>query len=257
MQVNATLKGFDSSLRVVLVWVLGWTCWESYSTRISWIKRLRRLAEATMSDRSDGIRAHALDTLPWVLIADLTHFLSLPEDAPGPARRLAEQLGGIVRAATAGDAGTAWTSALPCRRRPGNRLCPGRMIVLRVEPSAPIQWRCSVCADEGVISNWQDCPYDLRPRRFALAAPCHQFAVPDQVAATLRGLHLLDPDTERLVFAIGAHPDGAEVTATADELVELIGFVAAEANHETDRRRQRRIDTAFDVLNEALVAMDG
>jgi hypothetical protein len=192
-----------------------------------------------------------------VFVADLTHFLELPEDVPGPARRLAEHLGGIVRAATAGDANTAWTSALPCRRRPGNRPCPGRMTILRPEPPAPIQWRCSTCQDEGVTSNWQDSPYDLRPRRLALARTSHEFVIPDQVAAALRGLHLLDPDAERLVFRIRAHPDGAAVTATADDLEELIGFVAAEANHEPNRRRQRRLDTAFNVLNDALAAMDG
>jgi hypothetical protein len=32
----------------------------------------------------------------------------------------------------------------------------------------------------------------------------------------------------------------------------LIGYVAAEANHEEDRRRRKRLDAAFDVLSEAL-----
>lgn len=80
---------------------------------------------------------------------DLNHFLDLPADTPAPARRLAEHLSSIVKAATAGDAGTAWETALPCRRRPGNRRCPGRMIVLRTEPPAPIHWQCGVCDDEG------------------------------------------------------------------------------------------------------------
>jgi hypothetical protein len=43
-----------------------------------------------------------------MLVTDLHHFLDLPEDTPGPARRLAEHLSNIVRAATAGDADTAW-----------------------------------------------------------------------------------------------------------------------------------------------------
>ena len=73
----------------------------------------------------------------------------LPPDTLGPARRLAEHLSNIVRAATAGDAATAWESALPCRRRPANRRCPGQMIVLRTEPGTPIRWQCSVCGDEG------------------------------------------------------------------------------------------------------------
>ena len=52
------------------------------------------------------------------MVTDLHHFLDLQAGTPGPARRLAGHLGNIVRAATAGDAGTAWESALPCRRRP-------------------------------------------------------------------------------------------------------------------------------------------
>ena len=47
-----------------------------------------------------------------MMVADLHHFLDLPDDIPGPARRLAEHLSSIVRAATAGDVGTAWMSAL-------------------------------------------------------------------------------------------------------------------------------------------------
>jgi hypothetical protein len=88
------------------------------------------------------------------MVTDLRHFLDLGVDAPGPALRLAEQLSSIVRAATAGDGQTTWETALPCRRRHGNRRCPGRMIVLR-EPDAsvPICWRCSACDDEGTISN--------------------------------------------------------------------------------------------------------
>lgn len=39
------------------------------------------------------------------------------------------------------------------------------------------------------------------------------------------------------------------VAATLDDLEELIGSVAAEANHEPNRRRQRRLDCAFDALN--------
>ena len=40
-----------------------------------------------------------------MLVTDLYDFLDLPEDTPGPARRLAQHLRNIVRAATAGYAG--------------------------------------------------------------------------------------------------------------------------------------------------------
>ena len=63
-----------------------------------------------------------------------------------------------------------------------------------VPPS--IQWWCTSCEDEGVISGW-----------------------------------LIGDD---------------------DDSEELIGYVAAEANHEQDCRRQKRLDAAFAVLNDAL-----
>jgi hypothetical protein len=186
-----------------------------------------------------------------MLVSDLNHFLDLPPETPGPARRLAGHLSNIVRAATAGDAGTAWESALPCRRRPANHRCPGRMIVLRTDAPAPIRWQCSVCDDEGVISNWKDSPFDLRRRQLTLAEPVSEIAIPGEVAAALRDMQLLDTDCERLVFAIRARDDHAILAATDDDLDELTGFVAAEANNEPSRRRQQRLDAAFDALSTA------
>lgn len=191
-----------------------------------------------------------------MMITDLHHFLDLPADTPGPARRLAEHLGSIVRAATAGDAGTASESALPCRRRPANRRCPGRMIVRRTEPPAPIRWHCGVCGDEGVISSWADSPFDLRRRQLALADPVHEIVISTDVAAALRELRLLNADCERLVFRIRAHHDCAVLPATDDELNELVELVAAEANHESNRRRQQRLDAALDALGNALRPAD-
>jgi hypothetical protein len=183
----------------------------------------------------------------------------LPEDASGPARRLAQHLGDIVRAGTAGEVGDPWVSALPCRRRPAHRRCPGRMTIAIVgaEAAAPIRWWCTVCDDEGLISNWADTPYDLRRRRLSVAGDVDEVIVNDKTAAVLRDLVLLDPDCERLVFGMRAHPDGAALLTNADDLEELIGFVAAEANHEPNRRRQDRLDTAFNALTEAAQTLYG
>ena len=185
------------------------------------------------------------------MVTDLHHFLDLPEDTPGPARRLAAHLGDIVRAATAGDAGTGWESALPCPRRPANRRCPGRMIVLLTEPGVPIRWQCSVCDDSGVISNWEDSPFDLRRRGLAVAEATSDIVIANETAAVLRDLQILDPECERIVFRIRARHAGAVLSATEEDLEELIGFVAAEANHEPNRRRQQRLDAAFEALNDA------
>ncbi len=187
-----------------------------------------------------------------MLITDLHHFLDLPDDAPGPARRLAEHLHNIVRAATAGDTRTSWETALGCRRRPGNRRCPGRMIVSHTGPGTPIRWQCSACGDDGIISNWEQTPFDLRRRRLTVAGEVREIIIPTEAAAALRELQLLDPDSERLVHAARAHHGGGVLlTASDDELDELIGSVAAEANHEPNRRRQQRLDTAYDALTAA------
>jgi hypothetical protein len=193
-----------------------------------------------------------VDRVHAVMVTDLRHFLDLPADTPGQARRLAEHLGNIVRAATAGDAGSVWSSALSCRRRPAHRACLGRMMLLRAEAGSPIRWQCSVCDDTGVISNWEDSLFDLRRRRLAVAAPSKDIVIAHVVAEALRDLRrLLDTECERLVFRIRAEDADAVLTATDDDLEDLIGAVAAEANHEHNRRRQRRLDAAFDALNDA------
>lgn len=75
--------------------------------------------------------------------------------------------------------------------------------------------------------------------------------VPAEVAATLRDLRLVDTAGERLVFRarLADDADSAVLAAGEDDLEELLGYVAAEANHEQDRRRQKRLDQAFQALN--------
>ncbi len=190
-----------------------------------------------------------------VFVSDLRHFLDLPEDVPGPARRMAEHLTLIVRAATAGQGGQPWVSALPCRRRPGRRPCPGHFALYRADVPPSIDWRCTACGDDGVIRGWEGSVFDLRPRRPELVSmPSIQMVVPAEVVATLRDLRLVDTAGERLIFRarIADDDDSAVLAAGEDDLEELLGYVAAEANHETDRRRQKRLDQAFQALNDVV-----
>jgi hypothetical protein len=192
-----------------------------------------------------------------MFVADLRHFLDMPDDVPGPARKMAEQLGFVVRAATAGDAGAPWVSALTCRGRPGNRPCAGHIAVFRADLPAPIEWRCTACGDEGVISGWEDSLHDLRqPRTSSDHEPRHETLLTDDLAAPLRELVFLDMECERLIFRMHHSSQGAVLAASADELDELLGFIAANANHETNRRRQKRLDASFDALTETLRAVE-
>jgi hypothetical protein len=54
------------------------------------------------------------------------------------------------------------------------------------------------------------------------------------------------------VFRAEATEAGIALVSDDDDLDELMGYVAAEANHEDDRRRQRRLDDAFETLARAV-----
>lgn len=176
-----------------------------------------------------GVRSQA------VFVSDLRHFLDLPEDVPGPARRMAEHLTLIVRAATAGVSGFTWVSALGCNRRPKRVACPGHLAVCRTDIPPSIDWRCTSCDDRGIISGWERSPFDLRPRS-GDQPPVDgvEVVASADVAKTLRSLMLLDTASERLVFRAQVVGDEIVVSGAEDELDELAGYVAAEANHEGD-----------------------
>src|SRR5680860_1149879 len=143
----------------------------------------------------------------------------------------------------------------PTRAGPARRPCPGRMTVDRPEPPAEIRWECGVCVDQGVISGWEDSPYDLRRRGLGLAGSLHDVVLSHDMAAALRELRLLDADCERLVYRIRADGDVAVLAAADEDLDELADSIAAEGNHEPNGRRQRRLDAVYDALDDAIHAV--
>ncbi len=107
--------------------------------------------------------------------------------------------------------------------------------------------------DQGVISGWERSPFDLRPRLARPRPPVDlRVRVSSEVAATLRSLLLVDTAGERLVFRAHLSQEGVMLAGEEDDFDELIGSVAAEANHEEDRRRQKRLDAAYEALTGAL-----
>jgi hypothetical protein len=189
-----------------------------------------------------------------VFVSDLQHFLDMPDDAPGPARRMAQHLTMIVRAATAGDTGLPWVSALTCIRRPNHRACPGNLMLRRVDVPSSIEWQCPNCGDDGVISGWEHTPFDLRRRdNKQTVRRGVDVTVSPEVAHSLRSLTLLDTTSEQIFFRARASHDGIIILhGSEDDLDELLGYIAAEANHEHNRLRQKRLDAAFEILHHAL-----
>jgi hypothetical protein len=126
--------------------------------------------------------------------------------------------------------------------------------VYRAHLPAPIEWRCISCGDEGFISGWEGSPFDLRrPGSNGAEEDQIEVLLGEEVAETLRGIQVFDADCERVVFAARADDDCVLLSATEGDVEALAGIVAAEANNEADRRRRKRLDAAFSVLDGALV----
>lgn len=94
---------------------------------------------------------------------NLRHFegIELNPDAPGPAVRLARYLRRITRAATAEGGAGPFVTALPCRRRPGRKPCPGHLVVSLQEIPPRVHWECPDCGEAGVIDGWKSSDDDL------------------------------------------------------------------------------------------------
>jgi hypothetical protein len=78
--------------------------------------------------------------------------------------------------------------------------------------------------------------------------------IPAETAAALRDLQLIDRDVERVLFRAEAIDEGVALLGDDDDIEALMDCVAAEANHEENRRRQRRLGDAFDILCRAIEA---
>lgn len=65
---------------------------------------------------------------------------------------------------------------------------------------------------------------------------------------------LLPPDIEKGVRLGEAQKDGTVARFTLDDLDELAGYVAAEANHSKDKKAQRELDRLFERIQALLDA---
>lgn len=117
-----------------------------------------------------------------------------------------------------------------------------------------IAWGCPICGDEGLIRNFRGILWDLTPRSGAVAGTGRRLEVALSAAqhATLRSLLLADPDCERTIHAARRVGRRVLISGDADELEHLAGFIAAEANHQSNRRRQAALDGVFDLVQRAI-----
>ena len=192
-------------------------------------------------------------------ITDITHFFPDDPDAqmPDEALALREYLGHVIKAATV-TAEVEFLSAIPCRKRVNRKPCPGFVKVMKQEvPESYIYWHCSVCDNGGRIANWRDCPYDQS--QFAPDASTDDEVNPrvevtisrDEMKALLSG-GLYDPESDRIIYSARPSGKGIRLHGLYGDMDNFEGYLAADANHEENRKRQRVMDELHEKVHRAL-----
>jgi hypothetical protein len=99
-------------------------------------------------------------------ITDISHFFDkkrgLPDDLPTPARNLANHIGSIIAVVSSELDVSSTEMKVRCRRRPNRKPCTGEIEHIIEPGDERIFWRCPVCDDKGVISNWKGTIWDCR-----------------------------------------------------------------------------------------------
>jgi hypothetical protein len=115
--------------------------------------------------RNVGLRPRrSLFDMSDTWITDIRHYLDpsghLPSELPGPALNLALFLGSIIEWMTSQAVTSVERTNVCCRRSPGRRRCPGKIIAVFEEDTDVILWRCPLCGDNGYIRGWRGTLWD-------------------------------------------------------------------------------------------------
>ncbi len=189
---------------------------------------------------------------PW--ITDLNHLLKAEhEAAPPKAMRLRGHLTTIVKAATALAARSEQQTALRCQAKNERSPCPGYLRVRLQDIPSEIHWRCRRCAAEGVILNWPNSPWDLSFNGEAYPkgenGPECTVLVDAAHFQELCKIDFMDPQSERAVFSARPVKGKVALSGSVEIFEDILGELAAEANFECQRARQKRLDRLLQSLN--------
>jgi hypothetical protein len=116
-----------------------------------------------------------------------------------------------------------------------------------------IAWGCDSCGDEGVIRGWEGSPTDVSQLdNSAAEGDMITLLISRDMSDLLRDMLLMDDACELLVARAEGSSAGVLLVGSASAFEELTEYVLSEANAETNRARERRLDEVCDSLEAAL-----
>jgi hypothetical protein len=122
--------------------------------------------------------------------------------------------------------------------------------VERRDVPSQIRWECPACGEAGVIDGWQGLSDDLSAfSQSDEGGGAISVVVPEKAYQLLLDELVRDPECERVLYGARPHHDGVEPWGNEEDFEELMGAVAAEANHSPSRNRQRRFDDVYACLD--------
>jgi uncharacterized membrane protein YfcA len=107
----------------------------------------------------------------------------------------------------------------------------------------------------GLQGSWGDRRLAGSPDDLSAMSQCDEGGSPvitvvtQQAYQLLLGDLIIDRKCERMLYGARPHPNGVEISGNEDDLAELMGAVAFEANHSTTRNRQRRWGDIYESLD--------
>jgi hypothetical protein len=188
----------------------------------------------------------------------LPHFADRNADVPASVRRLAAHYGDLVRFASQVEPGQRRKTPVPCRHRPGRRVCGGLLVVEWQEADKQVEWHCPNCRAGGVITGWQATPADLRAMRRRPRKDVREIVVTVEALAALRDIAREDPELGRLAFTAQVDTGGRPVLFVGDvEGERYRSRLAVEAMKAAGNRASGLLMTIVDALGGSPAERNG
>jgi hypothetical protein len=99
------------------------------------------------------------------MITNIQHFMNgnvEADDLPAEAKELLNLLTAIIKEVTKDYDEDYPSSTVSACRNASNPTCDGDVVAWVSDKSGHINWGCTDCEDEGVITHWEGTPWDKR-----------------------------------------------------------------------------------------------